>query len=152
MDITGDTPLLLTTEDQRIIIAAQASLRLLGVQLEIEQPDGGQLREVVYVSKAFDLSETRWAIYRTVAGVRVDDIGTGRHYGPSAMREATDRIMSTVQQETAAVIAAIPVLTLPTLPGVTEEPREPSRHPEAGLGTSRSHLQGTPTADRRGPS
>jgi hypothetical protein len=122
MDITGDTPLLLLPEDQQSIVAAQAELRLLGVAIDIEQPDGGDFPEIVFVSESFRRNETRWAAHRAAAGVWLCDLVRAAYYGPFTMREAMARIEQTVRAEMAATIAAIPLLRLPRLPGLQVQP------------------------------
>ena len=122
MDIAGDTPLLLLPEDQQSIVAAQAELRLLGIAIDLEQPDGGDIPEIVFVSEPFRRNETRWAAHRGAAGVWLCDLVRTAHYGPSTMSEAMAHIEQAVRAEMAAAIAAIPILRLPTLPGFLVQP------------------------------
>ena len=60
----------------------------------------------------------RWSITRTATGVGVDDHARNERHGPSTMRGAIALVRGIIEAETAALIAAIPSLRLPQLPGL----------------------------------
>lgn len=133
-DLSNWPALLLTDEDQRAVVAGHNAMREHVMWTETSRPrddaeDRGeigpyadQVSEIVHVCTVpwrTALGDgVLWSIWRNLHGVFAENCVTGEHHRHDTMAEVFGMIRETAVAETAALIAAIPVLTLPTLGAV----------------------------------